>query len=107
MDEVHKCSRPVGWPEWHHCVCPFDSVDPLKCEFLLIRLGDRELMISHWRVEHPNEFPHAELDEHCCVAPRDRVSDNTCDAVKGNIVHAEAPDKIFNVCDMLLVGFQR
>ena len=64
-------------------------------------------MISHRRVKHPNELPHAELDEHLGVAPRDRVSNNTRDAVQGYVIHAEAPNEVVNVCDMLLMEFRR
>jgi hypothetical protein len=64
-------------------------------------------MISHRRVDHPNEPPHTKLGENGRVASRNWICDNTGDTIQGNVAHAEAPAKVINIHDMLLVGFRR
>ncbi len=105
VDEINRSCRPICWPKRHNIVGPLYGVDPLKRELFLTRKRNGKLMISHRRVKHPDEFPHTKLDKHCSITSRDRVSDDLSNTVKGNVINTEAPDKIINVLDVLLVGF--
>ena len=107
MDERYKCGWPIGWSKRHDVVCPLYSVNPLKCEFLLTRLRNSELVISHRRVIHPYVFAHTEFDENRGIAPRNGVGDNPRDAVQGRIIDTETPNEIINIRNMFLMGFRR
>ncbi len=106
MDEIHNYCWPVGWTKWHYCVSSLYSINPLKGKLLLTLLCNSELMIPHRRVKHPNESPHAEFDKDCSIASGDGVSNNTLDALQGNIVDTETPNEVLNILDMLLMGFR-
>jgi hypothetical protein len=63
-------------------------------------------MISRWRIEHPYEPPHTKLGEDGRVASRNWICKDASGTLQGYVVHAEVPDKVINILDMLLVGFR-
>ncbi len=107
VDVNNESSRPVCWPKRHDIVGPLYGMNPLKGELFLTCKSNGKLIISHRRVKHLDEFPHTKLDKHHSITLWDRVSDDTSSTVKGNVINTEAPDKIIDVLDVLLVGFWR
>ncbi len=104
MDEVDEGCRAISWTEWHEGVSPFDCYNPLECQLLLACKGNSELMIAHWRVEHPPPFATAELVEYRRITSGDGVCNDASPAVEWDVVYAEALNEVFNVADVLLVG---
>ena len=62
-------------------------------------------MVAHWRVIHPPPEGAAKLIEHRRITTRDRVCNNPSYAVQWDVIDAEAPDEVFDVADVLLMGF--
>jgi hypothetical protein len=103
VDKVDEGCRTISWPEWYDSVCPFDRVNPLECQLLLARTVHRELMIAHWRVEHPPPFTTAKFVEYRRITSGDGICDDASYAVEWDVVDTEAPNKVFDVADVLLV----
>ncbi len=69
--------------------------------------GHGKLMISHRRIKHPYESPHAELDKNSCIAPGNGVCDDAGDAIEGDVIYTKTPNEIIDILDMLQMGFWR
>ena len=54
---------------------------------------------------HKSTSSTAKFTMDSCITPRDRVSNHTCHHIKWDVINAKAPDKVFNVDDMFLMGF--
>ena len=104
MDKVDEGCRIISWTKWHDGVCLFDRVNPLECQYLLARTVHCELMIAHWRVKYPPPFAMAKLIEYCRITSGDGVCDDASYAVEWDVVDTEAPNEVFDVADVLLVG---
>ena len=105
MDEIDKRGWAVGRAEGHDCVCPLDGVDPLECQLFLTFGRDGKLMIAHRSVKHPPPLRASEFVEHRGIATRNWVSDCPSDAIEWDVVDAEALDKVFDIANVLLMGF--
>ena len=71
----------------------------------LARQSNGKLMVPHGCVEHNHPFAESELVEYDQITTWDGVCNDTSDPVQRNAVHAKVPDEVFNVDDMLLMGF--
>ena len=99
MDKVDEGCRTISWPKWHDGVCPFDHINPLECQFLLACFFHSELMIAH-----PPPFATAELVEYCRITLWDGVCYVVSDAIEWDVIDSKAPNEVFDVTDVLLVG---
>ena len=70
-------------------------------------LCDTDLMISHGGVKKPHPKATAEREVDGRVAAGDRISNWLSNRIERNIIDAEAPHKIVDVADMLLVWLRR
>jgi hypothetical protein len=104
MNEVDKGSLPIGWLKRHDCVGLFDGINSLKSKLLLTCCESNcKLMITHWCIKHPAPLPLTKLVVNCGIAPRNQVCNKMSDRVKGDIINAEAPNKVINASNMLLM----
>jgi len=91
-------------PKWHDGVCPFDRVNPLECQFLLACFFHSKLMIAHRCIEHPPPFATAKLIEYHRITSWDEVCYDASNAVEWDVIDKKAPNKVFDVTGVLLVG---
>ena len=61
------------------------------------------MVVTRDCVGKPTKFGVAEGVTNCGVATWDWHGDDFSDGVEGNVVHAEAPDKVVYVCDIFLM----
>ena len=64
-------------------------------------------MVPHRRIEHPSPLSLPKLIKDGRITSWNRVCDEFCDRIKRDKVNTEAPDKLINAADMLLVWFSR
>ncbi len=100
-----KVAGPLVGPNGMTVYVHLIASTPLECQLLLASTGHRKLMIAHWRVEHPPPFfTTAKLVEYHRITSGDGVCDDASYAIEWDVVDTEAPNKVFDVADVLLVG---
>ena len=86
MDEGDEGCRPICRSKMHHCVGLLNAVNPLKGKFLSTCKCNSQLMKTHWQIKHPQPSTKAKLIVYRRITPRNRVCDDSSDAIERYVV---------------------
>ena len=106
MNEDNEDKGTINWAERHDVVAILRSVGPGKRQLRLGFFGNTDLVITLWGVEQPHPCAIAECQMNSRITARNGVRNDARDLIERNEINTEAPNKVIDVGDVLLMRFR-
>ena len=103
MDKNDENNRSIGRVKWHNIVGIFCSIWARKSELGLGSFCDLNLVITGRRTQKPIPTRATEGNTHCIITVRNRVYNDSCDRIEGNIINVKSPEKVISITNVFLL----